>query len=233
MLQENLSSNEVTLHKDGSWSPLLPKKESKEPEVVKRKLETSVETLSDDSDDDTVNEVNGVYPFSPSIISSIPGKTDNVMLTQATFCNVLCLMNTVPDVTLAIFVPCISSDKIHLSIRIASLQSGLIIVGSRENLEKMVRTALLQFRGHLSCPVVCIVTYVVYIFIHSKGFLQPQDQHQHHQMSAIVRKMQSWKSSSSLTVMTTILLHQPSVPRLAKPRHHLPPPRLLQVYHDP
>lgn len=76
MLQENLSSNEVTLHKDGSWSPLLPKKDPKEPAVVKRKLETSVETLSDDSDDDTVNQVNGVYLFLPSIISSSPGKTD-------------------------------------------------------------------------------------------------------------------------------------------------------------
>lgn len=129
MLQENLSSNEVTLQKDGSWTPLLPKKESKEPEMVKPKLETSVETLSDDSDDDAVNEVNGVYPFSPSIISSIPGKTDNMILTKEIFCNA-CLMCTVSDVTLAIFVPCISSDKIHLSIRIASLWSGQISVDS-------------------------------------------------------------------------------------------------------
>lgn len=123
MLQENLSSNEVTLHKDGSWSPLLPKKESKEPEVVKRKLETSVETLSDDSDDDTVNEVNGVYPFSPFIISSIPDKTDNIMLRQTVYCKIF-FLSTVPDATLDVFVPCKISYKIHLSIRIVSLQSG-------------------------------------------------------------------------------------------------------------
>ncbi|XP_050723980.1 E3 SUMO-protein ligase PIAS2-like isoform X3 [Eriocheir sinensis] len=52
VLQQNSSCNEVTLHKDGSWTPLMPKKEQKEPEVEKqRKPEVAVETLSDDSDD--------------------------------------------------------------------------------------------------------------------------------------------------------------------------------------
>ncbi|XP_042232113.1 E3 SUMO-protein ligase PIAS3-like isoform X2 [Homarus americanus] len=52
VLQQNSSCNEVTLHKDGGWTPLMPKKEQKEPEVEKRKSEVAVETLSDDSDDD-------------------------------------------------------------------------------------------------------------------------------------------------------------------------------------
>ncbi|KAK3861417.1 hypothetical protein Pcinc_032610 [Petrolisthes cinctipes] len=67
MLQENMNSNEVTLHKDGSWSPLLPKKETKEPEVVKRKLETSVETLSDDSDDEIEDQFNGPTPVAAEV----------------------------------------------------------------------------------------------------------------------------------------------------------------------
>ncbi|XP_071516827.1 E3 SUMO-protein ligase PIAS4-like isoform X8 [Panulirus ornatus] len=53
VLQQNSCCNEVTLHKDGNWTPLMPKKEQKEPEVEKRKSEVAVETLSDDSDDDT------------------------------------------------------------------------------------------------------------------------------------------------------------------------------------
>ncbi|XP_068220709.1 E3 SUMO-protein ligase PIAS2 isoform X5 [Palaemon carinicauda] len=52
VLQENSVCNEVTLHKDGHWTPLMPKKEQKEPQVEKRKSEVAVETLSDDSDDD-------------------------------------------------------------------------------------------------------------------------------------------------------------------------------------
>ena len=55
MLKTNTSSNEVTLHKDGSWSPLLPKKERPEPEVEKKKANVvAIETLSD-SDDDEVS----------------------------------------------------------------------------------------------------------------------------------------------------------------------------------
>ncbi|KAK4292219.1 hypothetical protein Pmani_034994 [Petrolisthes manimaculis] len=52
VLMENTSCNDVTLHKDGGWTPLMPKKEQKEPEVEKRKSEVAVETLSDDTDDD-------------------------------------------------------------------------------------------------------------------------------------------------------------------------------------
>ncbi|KAK7083252.1 E3 SUMO-protein ligase pias1 [Halocaridina rubra] len=51
VLQENSICNEVTLQKDGHWTPLMPKKEQKEPQVEKRKPEVAVETLSDDSDD--------------------------------------------------------------------------------------------------------------------------------------------------------------------------------------
>ncbi|XP_076052036.1 E3 SUMO-protein ligase Su(var)2-10 isoform X6 [Oratosquilla oratoria] len=60
--------NEVTLHKDGTWTPLIPKKE-KEPaaEKVSKSAAVAVETLSDDSEDESkepeeasiVEEVNG------------------------------------------------------------------------------------------------------------------------------------------------------------------------------
>ena len=83
MLKTNTSSNEVTLHQDGSWSPLLPKKERpepevekkniwffSEPEVVKKKKEpevekkkanvVAIETLSD-SDDDEVSPCAPTY----------------------------------------------------------------------------------------------------------------------------------------------------------------------------
>ncbi|XP_053635340.1 E3 SUMO-protein ligase PIAS1 isoform X4 [Cherax quadricarinatus] len=56
VLQQNSSCNEVTLHKDGNWTPLMPKKEQKEPEVEKRKSEVAVETLSDDSDDEDTRD---------------------------------------------------------------------------------------------------------------------------------------------------------------------------------
>lgn len=59
VLQQNSSCNEVTLHKDGSWTPLMPKKEQKEPEVEKRKPEVAVETLSDDSDDYSTEQDDG------------------------------------------------------------------------------------------------------------------------------------------------------------------------------
>lgn len=59
VLQQNSSCNEVTLHKDGSWTPLMPKKEQKEPEVEKRKPEVAVETLSDDSDDCSTEQDDG------------------------------------------------------------------------------------------------------------------------------------------------------------------------------
>ena len=51
MLRLNTTSNEVTLHKDGSWSPLLPKKERPEPQAEKRKSVVAIETLSDSDDD--------------------------------------------------------------------------------------------------------------------------------------------------------------------------------------
>lgn len=52
VLRLNTTSNEVTLHKDGSWSPLMPKKERPEPaQQEKRKSVVAIETLSDSDDD--------------------------------------------------------------------------------------------------------------------------------------------------------------------------------------
>ncbi|XP_045613188.2 E3 SUMO-protein ligase PIAS2 isoform X1 [Procambarus clarkii] len=85
VLQQNSSCNEVTLHKDGGWTPLMPKKE-KEPEVEKRKSEVAVETLSDDSDDDTrdqddapiVEEVNNKKKSAePEIITLTDSEEDD------------------------------------------------------------------------------------------------------------------------------------------------------------
>ncbi|KAF2346488.1 Zinc finger MIZ-type [Trinorchestia longiramus] len=52
VLSLNTTSNEVTLHKDGMWTPLVPKKDRPEPQAEKRKSIVAIETLSD-SDDDT------------------------------------------------------------------------------------------------------------------------------------------------------------------------------------
>lgn len=51
VLRLNTTSNEVTLHKDGSWTPLVPKKERPEPQAEKRKSIVAIETLSDSDDD--------------------------------------------------------------------------------------------------------------------------------------------------------------------------------------
>jgi len=51
VLRLNQTSNEVTLKKDGSWEPLLPKKDRPEPQQEKRKSVVPVETLSDSDDD--------------------------------------------------------------------------------------------------------------------------------------------------------------------------------------
>ncbi|XP_047738926.1 E3 SUMO-protein ligase PIAS2-like [Hyalella azteca] len=51
VLRLNTTSNEVTLHKDGSWTPLVAKKERPEPQAEKRKSIVAIETLSDSDDD--------------------------------------------------------------------------------------------------------------------------------------------------------------------------------------
>ena len=53
MLQQCSSCTEVTLQKDGSWVPLIPKKETPKEQITERKKsEVAVETLSDDSSDE-------------------------------------------------------------------------------------------------------------------------------------------------------------------------------------
>ncbi|XP_069970908.1 E3 SUMO-protein ligase PIAS2 isoform X4 [Penaeus vannamei] len=70
VLQQNSSCNEVTLHKDGSWTPLMPKKEKQEPQLEKRKSEVAVETLSGDSDDDeTRDQDDGEAPIVEEVSS--------------------------------------------------------------------------------------------------------------------------------------------------------------------
>lgn len=58
----NSDCTEVTLQKDGGWTPLIVKKDSKEEQTVeKRKSEVAIETLSDDSNDEirTTNNNDG------------------------------------------------------------------------------------------------------------------------------------------------------------------------------
>ena len=54
MLSNASNCTEVTLGKDGGWTPLVPKKEP-EYETTAKKEQVSVETLSDDSDDNNGN----------------------------------------------------------------------------------------------------------------------------------------------------------------------------------